>query len=160
MGYFGYLKKQLEKKLEENGLMNEQLTKIQDLQEQLADIDEIITDKDMISITLNTLPISYLHFLTSLKLSLRSSLEPLKFTMLVALLLQEEQARESAKSSSDQANITKFKKKGKKHSNAKKATSSKKKKDSTFYKYCKATYNLIHNCPKFKAKEAKSIKEG
>ena len=36
-----YLKKQLEKKMEENGSMNEHLTRIQDLREQLADIDEM-----------------------------------------------------------------------------------------------------------------------
>ena len=76
--------------MEEDGSMNEHLTRIQGLLEQLANIDEIITDKDMISITLNTLPISYLHFQTCLRLSPRSSLEPLKFTTLIAPLFQAE----------------------------------------------------------------------
>ena len=124
-----------------------------------SSFDEIIIDKDMISITLNTLPISYLDFQTSLRLSLRSSLEPLKFIELVVLLLQEDPTRESAKFSNDQANIAKFKKRGKKHSNAKKATFSKKKKDFSFCRYFKATDHLIESCPKLKSKEAKGKKK-
>ena len=168
-----YLKKEMEQKMDEGSSMNEHLTRVQDLREQLADIDEIIPDKDMISITLNTLPPSYLHFQTSLRLSLRSSNEPLKFTELVALLLQEEQARECATNSShDQAYSAKYKNKGKKQSNSKKAPASKsssssssqpsnsnKKKDSTFCRYCKANDHVIDNCPKLKAKEAKGKKK-
>lgn len=73
-------------------------------------LDEIVSDKDI-----NFIASILSSFQTSLRLSLRSSTEVLKFIELVALLLQEEQARECAENSGqDQACSAKDKHKGKK----------------------------------------------
>ena len=61
----------------------------------MLNIDEVISDKDMVSKMLNLLPPSYLNFHTSFILSMCANPKPLHFEELVGLLLQEEQSRKN-----------------------------------------------------------------
>ena len=53
--------------MEEDDSMVNHLTKLQDLREKLLNIDEVIPYEDMVHLTLDSLPESYLGCLTSLK---------------------------------------------------------------------------------------------
>ena len=86
----------------------------------MLNIDEVISDEDMVSKTLNSLPPSYLNFHTSLTLSMRANPAPLRFEELVGLLLQEEQSRKNKSfqvEGTDQALVVQNRNKGKVNNN-------------------------------------------
>jgi len=152
--------------MDEGDSMQDHLTKIQDLREQLLNIDEIISDAEMVTTVLNSLPSSYLGFHTSLHLSMRGNAVPLSFQELVGLLLQEEQTRKNVmQRGGDQALFAKNKGKGKSNaykpksetgqpSNKEKDDAQKPKKKGKCH-YCKKPGHYIDECYKRIAKEKK-----
>ncbi|MCO5570436.1 hypothetical protein L7F22_024158 [Adiantum nelumboides] len=69
------------------------VTKIKDLKEQLANIDEIISDNSLISALLKGLSDSFQSFATTLRLVAKGNPNMYTFDEVVSLLLQEEQSR-------------------------------------------------------------------
>ena len=166
-----YLRKQLESEhLNEGDSMDNFLTKIKDLREQLIAADEDVLDSSLVQIVLNGLPDSYQSFSTTLCLLMKGDLNVLSFEELVPILLQEDQSRQnrSIMRAVDQAFVANQKGKGKISINfgkQKSTNASQSKKDNKddkksekpkqFCKYCKANDHLIKNCLKLAAKEAK-----
>ena len=100
--------------MQEDDSMANHLIKLQDLREQLFNIDEVITDADMVNLILDYVPESYLGFQSSLNLSLRGDANPLNFQELVGLLLQEEQSIKNLTThGGEHAMLSKHKQKGK-----------------------------------------------
>ena len=158
-----FLKREiLNLRMEEGQSMQEHLTKIQDIREQLINIDEVISDSELVNITLNSLPESYMTFYSSLMLSMRSSADSLSFMELQGLLLQEEQTRKNMMSRNNLEVAMFSKGKGKykpknqnqsKQSNDSQGKGSNKKSGVCYY--CKKPGHYIGECRKRIAKENK-----
>jgi hypothetical protein len=158
------LKRQLEEtRMQEGESMDAFLTKIKDFKEQLLNIDEVISDKQLVSKVLAALPDSYQGFATTIRLLTRGK-ESFSFDELISLLLQEFQSRANRDvlNSGDQAFVTssKFKgQQGRKQSNL----SSNGNDASTFHdekkkircNYCRKPGHDISECRKRKASEEK-----
>ena len=87
------LKRQLEEtRMQEGESMDAFLTKIKDFKEQLLNIDEVISDKQLVSKVLAALLDSYQGFATTIRLLTRGK-ESFNFDELISLLLQESQSR-------------------------------------------------------------------
>ena len=163
------LKRQLEEtRMQEGESMDAFLTKIKDFKEQLLNIDEVISDKQLVSKVLAALPDSYQGFATTIRLLTRGK-ESFSFDELISLLLQEFQSRANRDvlNSGDQAFVTssKFKgQQGRKQSNL----SSKGNDASTFHdekkkircNYCRKPGHDISECRKRKASEEKKKQSG
>ena len=148
------IKRQLEEtRMQEGESMDAFLTKIKDFKEQLLNIDEVISDKQLVSKVLAALPDSYQGFATTIRLLTRGK-ESFNFDELISLLLQEFQSRANRDvlNSGDQAFVTssKFKgQQGRKQSNL----SSKGNDASTFHdeknkrcNYCRKPGHDISEC--------------
>ena len=79
----------LTNQLKEGQTIAGHIAKITDLRDQLAGVDEEIEDRKLVTITLNSLALSFGTFVTSLSIMLRAT--PISFDELVGLLLQEEE---------------------------------------------------------------------
>lgn len=89
-----YLRKQLEEMhMAEGASIDVYVTKIKDLKEQLANIDEIIPDISLMSTLLKGLSDSFQSFATTLRLVAKGNPNMYTFDEVVSLLLQEEQSR-------------------------------------------------------------------
>ena len=87
------LKRQLEEtKMQEGDSMEAYLTKIKDLKEQPFNIDEVISDNQLVSKVLASPLNSYQGFATIIRLLTRGKAS-FRFDELVSLLLQESQSR-------------------------------------------------------------------
>ena len=87
------LKQQLEEtRMQEGESMDTFLTKIKDFKEQLLNIDEVISDEQLVSKVLVALLDSYQGFATTIRLLTRGK-ESFNFDELISLLLQESQSQ-------------------------------------------------------------------
>lgn len=87
------LRKQLDDlKMDDGESMDAYLTKVNGLKEQLANIDEVVPDSQIVSATVNGLPDSYQGFATTWHLVAKCNPNHYTFDQLVTLLLQEEQS--------------------------------------------------------------------
>ena len=91
--------------MNEGDSMDVYLIAIKDLKEQSTNIDEDISDSQLVSSTLDGLPDSYQGFATTLRLFAMGNANYYSFDKLVALLLQGEHSRinRNANMRSDQA---------------------------------------------------------
>ena len=91
-----YLRKQLESEhMNEGDSMDNFLTKIKDLKEQLIAADEILPDSSLVQTLLNGLPDLYQSFASTLRLMMKGDPNALLFEELVSILLQEDQSRQN-----------------------------------------------------------------
>ena len=165
-----YLRKQLESEhMNEGDSMDNFLTKIKDLKEQLIAADEILPDNSLVQTVLNGLLDLYQSFASTLRLMMKGDPNALLFEELVTILLQEDQSRQnrSIMRVADQAFIASQRGKGKAASSyskpkfagagpTKKADKDEKKTEKKLRcNYCKAVDHVIKDCPKIAAKEAK-----
>ena len=155
--------------MNEGDSMDNFLTKIKDLKEQLIAADEILPDSSLVQTLLNGLPDSYQSFASTLRLMMKGDPNALLFEELVSILLQEDQSRQnrSIMRVADQAFVASQRGKGKAASSyskpksagagpAKKADKDEKKTEKKLRcNYCKALDHVIKDCPKIAAKEAK-----
>ena len=155
--------------MNEGDSMDNFLTKIKDLKEQLISADEMIPDSSLVQTVLNGIPDSYKSFASTLRLMMKGNPNALSFEELVFALLQEDQSRQnrSIMRVADQAFLASQKGKGKYSSSTSKQKSTntsqvkkddkdekKSEKQKLFCKYCKGNDHIIKNCPKLAAKEA------
>ena len=92
--HVAYLRKQLENVcMAENDSVDMYVTCIKDFKEQLANIDDIISNVSLVSTLLKGLPESFQNFATTLRLVAKGNQEMYAFDDVVLLLLQEEQSR-------------------------------------------------------------------
>ena len=86
-----YLCKQLESEhINEGNSLDNFLTKIKDLKEQLIAADEVLSDSSLVQTVLNGLPNSYQSFASTLCLMMKGNPNALSFEELVFVLLQKD----------------------------------------------------------------------
>lgn len=156
--------------MNEGDAMDNFLTEIKDLKEQLIAADEALSDCSFVQTFLNGLPNSYQSFDSTLCLVMKGNPNAFSFKELIFVLLQEDQSRQnrSIMHVADQAFWAGQKGKGKIDPmtgnpkpayvvQSKKEDKDEKKagKQKVFCKYCKATNHVIKSCPKLAANEAK-----
>ena len=91
-----YLRKQLESEhMNEGDSMDNFLTKVKDLKEQLIFADEVLSDNSLLQTVLNGLPDSYQSFASTLRLMMKGNPNALSFEELGFILLQEDQSRQN-----------------------------------------------------------------
>ena len=91
-----YLQKQLEsEQMNEGDSMDNFLTKVKDLKEQLIAADEVLQDSTLVQSVLNGLPDSYQSFASTLRLMMKGNPNALSFEELVSVFLQEDQSRQN-----------------------------------------------------------------
>ena len=73
--------------MNEGDAMDNFLTKIKDLKEQLIAADEVLSDSSLVQTVLNGLPDSYQSFASTLHLMIKGNLNALSFEELVSILL-------------------------------------------------------------------------
>lgn len=95
--------------------MDDYLTKVKDLREQLVSVDEIIPDASLVSTVLQAIPDMYQNVSTTIKLLMKGNPNSITFDELVSVLLHEEQSRHNriVMCVADQAFIASQKGKGK-----------------------------------------------
>ena len=81
--------------MEEGDSMDNFLTEIKDLKEQLIVVGEVISDGSLVQTVLDGLPDSYQLFASTFRLITKGNHEAIKFGALVAILLQEDQSRQN-----------------------------------------------------------------
>ena len=81
--------------MNEGDSMDNFLTKIKDLKEQLISTDEMIPDSSLVQTVLNGLPDSYQSVASTLRLMMKGNPNVVLFEELVSVLLQEDQSRQN-----------------------------------------------------------------
>ena len=170
-----YLRKQLEDVyMAENESVDVYVTRIKDLKEQLANIDEIISNTSLVSTLLKGLPESFQSFATTIRLVAKGNTDMYAFDEVVSLLLQEEQSRVNRSGLIEGTQALAISQKGKgKHGSAFGSSKPKPQPPSFTYssndgdlqkkkkcKYCRKVGHTIEECRKLVKRNEKKKESG